>query len=102
MEVLIFDIDHIVLTLVVNGINYKSDRLSILTYDHETDSAVSDDIKTVVKRDIKSKTVDIFVNPKEPHAAVLVRGISKWKILFIYFIGLLSLLQIIYVGYFLI
>lgn len=84
---------------IVNDVKYDSDRLSIVNNDYESDSAVGDDLKIVIKRDIKTKTVAVFINPKDPNKSVLVKEISKWKILGIYFIGFLSLLQIVLASY---
>lgn len=37
--------------------------------------------------------IDIFVNPNNYGESILVREVSKWKILSIYLIGLLSIVQ---------
>ncbi len=82
----------------LDDISYSSDRLAIVKKDYELISATGNDLKSIIKRDIATKTIDLFVNPDDYSESILVREISKWKLLRVYFIGLLGLLETVFIS----
>jgi hypothetical protein len=79
-------------TYTLEGEKYFSNVLSIVNKDYYFHEIFLDLAKKIVKKNPKTKALQIYYNPKNPSESILVKGLSNSFILQVYMLGLIGMI----------
>ncbi|WP_428738449.1 DUF3592 domain-containing protein [Sulfurimonas sp.] len=79
-------------TYTVEGEKYFSNVLSIVNKDYYFHETFLELAKELVRKNPKTKTLQLYYNPKNPSESILVKGLSNSYILQVYIIGIIGMI----------